>query len=143
MKARAPGATSGDGEKLAVIPLGGVDTLRLTRLVKLPVPPAAILTDVWSPAMTRATVGGAGAAVSVKSAVVSTVNVWLAVPRLVVTTRVPLVVPMGTIVVIFVAVIVRITALRPLNVTVVVPGLKFVPAIVTNVPTVPLAGSTT
>src|SRR5438552_13878563 len=92
--------------------------------------------------MTFAVAGGAGAAVRVKSPVVSTVNVRLAVPRLVVTTSGPVVAPIGTVVVIWVAVTVRTTAARPLNVTVVEPGSKFVPAIVTNVPTGPLAGST-
>src|SRR5438034_7712854 len=92
--------------------------------------------------MTFAVAGGAGAAVRVKSPVVSTVNVRLAVPRLVVTTSGPVVAPIGTVVVIWVAVTVRTTAARPLNVTVVAPGSKLVPVIVTNVPTGPLAGST-
>src|SRR5919198_2820452 len=92
--------------------------------------------------MTFAVAGGAGAAVRVKSPVVSTVNVRLAVPREVVTTRGPVAAPVGTVVVICAAVIVRITALTPLNVTVVAPGWKLVPVIVTKVPTIPLAGST-
>src|SRR5437879_6251376 len=92
-----------------------------------------------SAAITRALVG---AAVSVKSPVAPTVNVRLAVPRLVVTTSGPVVAPIGTVVVIWVAVTVRTTAVRPLNVTVVEPGSKLVPVIVTKVPMVPLAGST-
>src|SRR3989449_7426708 len=98
-----------------------------------------MFTEVWSPAITRALVG---AAVSVKSPVAPTVNVRLAVPREVVTTSGPVVAPIGTVVVIWVAVTVRTTAARPLNVTVVEPGSKLVPVIVTNVPTGPLAGST-
>src|SRR3989442_11950249 len=49
---------------------------------------------------------------------------------------------MGTVGVIVVALIVRIPAATPLNVTVVAPGSKVVPVIVTKVPLVPLAGST-
>src|SRR2546428_10594269 len=79
---------------------------------------------------------------SVKSPVVRTVKGRLAVPREVVTTSGPVVAPMGTVVVIVVALIVRITAARPLKVTVVAPGSKVVPVIVTKVPIVPLAGST-
>src|SRR6266850_8116121 len=141
-KAFEPGATKVEGEKVAVIPAGGVEMERLTRLLKLPLPPAAMFTEVWSPAMTRAVAGGAGAALSEKSPVVCTVNVRLAEPREVVTTSNPVVAPMGTVFVSCVALIVRTTAARPLNVTVVAPGSKFVPVIVTNIPTVPLAGST-
>src|SRR2546422_470378 len=79
---------------------------------------------------------------SVKSPVVPTVKVRLAVPREVVTTSGPVLAPMGTVVVIVVALIVRMTAARPLKVTVVAPVSKAVPVIVTKVPIVPLAGST-
>src|SRR2546427_19152 len=78
---------------------------------------------------------------SVKSPVVPTVKVRLAVPREVVTTSGPVLAPMGTVVVIVVALSVRMTAGRPLKVTV-APGSKLVPVIVTRVPMGPLAGST-
>jgi len=45
-KALAPGATRFDGEKPTVIPAAGVEIVRLTRLVKLPLPPAAMFTEV-------------------------------------------------------------------------------------------------
>ena len=79
---------------------------------------------------------------SVKSPVVPTVNVRLAVPREVVTTSGPVVAPIGTVVVICMAVRVRTAAARPLNLTCVVPGSKVVPVIVTKVPMGPLGGST-
>jgi len=73
----------------------------------------------------------AGAAVSVKSPFVVTAKVVLALPRLVVTVSGPVVAPIGTVVVIAVALLVRSTARRPLKVTAVAPGSKFVPVIVT------------
>src|SRR5712691_6740683 len=45
-KALEPGATRFDGEKPAVIPAGSVETDRLTRLVKLPLPSVTRLTEV-------------------------------------------------------------------------------------------------
>src|SRR3989338_6175991 len=92
--------------------------------------------------MTRAVAGGAGAAVSVKSPVSVTVKVALALPRLVVTVSGPVVAPIGTVVVSWVALTERRTATRPLKLTVVAPGSKLVPVIVTKVPMGPLAGST-
>src|SRR3989338_5582993 len=92
--------------------------------------------------MTRAVAGGAGAAVSVKSPVSVTVKGALALPREVVTVSGPVVAPMGTVVVIVVAVTVRMTAARPLKATVVAPGSKGVPVIVTRVPIGPVGGST-
>ncbi len=69
-------------------------------------------------------------------------NGRLAVPREVVTTSVPVMAPMGTVVVMTVGASVWITAASPLKVTVVVPDSKLVPVILTSVPIVPLDGAT-
>src|SRR3990170_1305612 len=92
--------------------------------------------------MTRAVAGGAGAAVSVKSPVAVTVKAWLAVPSPVVTVSGPVLAPIGTVAVISVGMSVRITAARPLKGTVVAPGTKFAPLMVTRVPMGPVSGVT-
>src|SRR5256712_614643 len=84
----------------------------------------------------------AGLALSANSPVSVTVNVRLSLPRGLVTTSGPVVAPIGTVVVIVVAETERTTAGSPLNVTVVGPGSKWAPLIVTKVPIVPLDGET-
>ena len=59
----------------------------------------------------------AGETVTVKSPLVVTVKARRAVPRVVVTVRFPVVAPMGTVVVMVVAVIVRMTAATPFTAT--------------------------
>src|SRR5436309_15836910 len=94
-----PGARNCD-ESVGVIPVSPGDTLRPTRLVKVPVPPAWMLAEPRSPAMILRRDGSVGKAVRAKSPVVVTVNGALAVPFDVVTRSGPVVAPGGTDVVI-------------------------------------------
>ena len=77
--------------------------------------------------------GDRGAVVTVKSVVL------VAVPPGVVTVILPVVAPDGTVAVTEVAVLVVNIAVTPLNLTAVTP-VRFVPVIVTLVPTCPLVG---
>ena len=77
-----------------------------------------------------------------KSPVSVTVNGTDALPLGPLTTSAPVVAPSGTVVVIWLAVSVWMSAGVPSKATVVAPGSKFAPAIVTNVPIGPLPGDT-
>ena len=69
-------------------------------------------------------------------------NIRLAKPRVVVIRSAPVAAPIGTVVVMTVGEIIRIAAANPLKLTVVAPGSKFTPVIVTSVPIVPPDGET-